>query len=211
MPPARWSGIAAELGARGYETHLITAHNGAVPWLAVRNSQASMLSEKVTAQRAGSCGHGRTASPRQPTSARRPTASPGCCAPTASPSDRSGSSARCEDPQAQYPTPAAAAAAVRPQMSDRGWPDTEPSRRAGCLPGPGALPRESLRAGAADIGRVGWCWPPISAARSRTGMLSRWDARRSMSNAWPAGRRDWAMMPLACSTVAWSPAGPPAA
>jgi hypothetical protein len=42
--------LGAELGARGYQAHLITAHTGAAPWLAVCNPQASMLSEKVMAQ-----------------------------------------------------------------------------------------------------------------------------------------------------------------
>jgi hypothetical protein len=42
--------LGAELGARGYQTHLITAHDSE-PWLAVRNPHAAMLSEKVSALR----------------------------------------------------------------------------------------------------------------------------------------------------------------
>lgn len=40
--------LAAALGTRGYQSHLVTTDSA--PWLAVRNPQAAMLSEKVTAR-----------------------------------------------------------------------------------------------------------------------------------------------------------------
>jgi hypothetical protein len=49
MPEPRWERLGAELGARGYQPHLVTP-GGAAPLPAVRNPPAAMPSEKVTAQ-----------------------------------------------------------------------------------------------------------------------------------------------------------------